>query len=315
MRCAVFGLVMSVVLSTACGGEPRAKSPAPATATATKAQVQGPIVARVDGEPVSLDDVQQTVLATGLSPAEALGRIEAEALLAEHARRTGYGGSKKDERAIEAARVRVLLRVEIERGTAPEQIPAAAVKERFEQVRKKRDRPEGRAVLHVLFRVEGGVQENGAQEQKARLAAQQLLDKVRSLSAQDVRSALESYPPKSERDGLPIVRERIGDARKGQGLAAPFEQAIFATSTPQLIREIVRTSFGYHVIFVEAIVPAESLNFGDAESAVRQALSTEIRAKALETLLARLKAEGAIQYHEAAIRKGLSDDKLLGEGM
>ncbi len=305
---ALLGLALCVIAAGACDDEPRRATTS--AARPAKADVQGPIIARIDGEPVSLEDVQQTVDATGLSPADALARIEAETLLAEHARRSGYGKSKQDERAIEGARVRALLRVAVERGTAPHEIAAAEVKQRFDEVRKKQERPEGRAVTHVLFRSEDAVQ-----DAKAEAAASELLERARLLSADERRRLFESYPSKSERDGLRVTREKIADARADAGLVPAFVQAIFGAKQPQLVSAVVRTSFGYHVINVDGVVPALTLNYSDVEPAIRQALSIEARSIALEQLVSKLRAESTVQFHEPAIASGLADDNILGAGM
>jgi peptidyl-prolyl cis-trans isomerase C len=299
---------MSLLLTLGCQDE--ARNEVRAAAMPAKVDVQGPVVARVDGEPVSLEDVRQTVEATGLSPADALARLEAETLLADYAQRAGYGGSKQDERAIDAARVRALLRVAVERGTAPEDISEADVKARFDVVRSQRERSEGRRFLQVLFRVE-----QPAQEATAKAAATELLEQIRGLSGDEAQARLGSYPAKSVRDGVTVVREHVADAQKNGTLAAPLEQAVFSVEPPKLVAEVVKTSFGYHVVAVQGTVAAVTLDFSEAQPLIRQTLSLEARTRALDALIAKLKVDRPIRYDEAAIAKGLADDKILGDGM
>jgi len=98
-------------LSVACGQDPDAAAP-----HAGKAREQGAVVARVNGDAISLDEVREVCAASGLSPEDALARLVEERLLAQHAEARGYGELAETRAAVTRARVRALLEEQVERG-------------------------------------------------------------------------------------------------------------------------------------------------------------------------------------------------------
>lgn len=83
---------------------------------------EGVAVAHVNGDPISLSEVQQLCDATQLSPHKALERLVAERLLAQHAAARGYGALPEVKRAQQQASVRVLLAQELEGPGQPPQV-------------------------------------------------------------------------------------------------------------------------------------------------------------------------------------------------
>lgn len=97
-------------LSTACGEgsggvSPRAVEVRPPT---------GPVVARVNGEAIALEEVRQVCAASGLTPEEALARLVDERVLAQYAEARGYGDLAETRSAVVRARVRALLEESVE---------------------------------------------------------------------------------------------------------------------------------------------------------------------------------------------------------
>ncbi len=101
MRGLALGLVL---LWSACGeGASPGSSGAGLAARAT-----GPVVARVNGDPIGLDEVRTVCASSGLSPEQALARLEDERLLAQYAEARGYG-ALVSRLELERARARALL--------------------------------------------------------------------------------------------------------------------------------------------------------------------------------------------------------------
>ena len=98
-------------LSVACGPDPDAAAP-----RADEARVQGMVVARVNGDAISLEEVRKVCAASGLAPEDALARLVEERLLAQHAEARGYGDLAETRAAVTRARVRALLEEQVERG-------------------------------------------------------------------------------------------------------------------------------------------------------------------------------------------------------
>jgi len=74
------------------------------------------VVARVNGEPIGLNEVRAVCAASQLSPEEAFQRVIDERLLAQYARARGYGELSASKQELERARVRALLEQVVERG-------------------------------------------------------------------------------------------------------------------------------------------------------------------------------------------------------
>jgi hypothetical protein len=129
-RVALGGFVAFALLAAGCEqGGARPRHSAPST------QVEGLVVARVNGEAITAAEVERVVQLTGLTPREAVERLVGERLLVQHAEARGYGELAVVRRELERARVRALLQEVIERGRAPEDIPLEKVRARFEQKR------------------------------------------------------------------------------------------------------------------------------------------------------------------------------------
>lgn len=277
---------------------------------AVQKQVQqkaaGPIVARVNGQPITLAEVEELAKATNLSPTEALARLEEELVLAAYAHEKGYGQDAQTARALKQARVRAMLKVAVERGTAPSDVPLTEVQQRFEDVRKRDERPEMRTITHVLFKTA----EKG-DEAKARAEAEALLREVSGKPDIEAQLAvLEQVPEKGKYHGLEVVRETMETFK--ERLEAPFADAAFALNEPGRVSRVARTSFGFHVILVRAIKPPYRLVFAEQEQAVRDQLSVEKRQAALAKLVETLQVKDAPQLDDAFVRKALADDRLLG---
>jgi hypothetical protein len=99
----VLGLVM------ACGEGSR-QAP-----TSRAVRETGPVVARVNGDPIGLDEVRRLCAASSLSAEQALERLVEERLLAQHAEARGYGELAETRNALLRAQVRALLEDSVER--------------------------------------------------------------------------------------------------------------------------------------------------------------------------------------------------------
>src|SRR5688500_1639701 len=97
------------LLLCACDGGGDGEHAAP-----ERAQVRGPIVARVQGTPIGLEQVRELVQETGLSPRTALSRLEDAVLLQQRAEQRGYQRSELVQQEARRALVRALLAQAVE---------------------------------------------------------------------------------------------------------------------------------------------------------------------------------------------------------
>jgi hypothetical protein len=117
-----------LLLLWACGGDDGTG----ARAGPGRTQARGPIVARVEGTPIGLEQVRELAQATGLSPRDALSRLEDAVLLQQQAEQLGYQRSELVQRETRRALVQALLAETVEAEVRPEGVPDAELRARFE---------------------------------------------------------------------------------------------------------------------------------------------------------------------------------------
>lgn len=293
--------LLAVALGMGCGHEPgAAETTAPSqalrgpVARVGDAVVGGDVVSTVDGEPIRLSEVEEVVRATGLSPRLALQRLQDERVLAHVATR---GGAEEPREAREAARraaVRALLAREIEAVHTPAAVPSADVERRASEIRAGLSGPETRRASHVLV----PLPEDASEERVA--AAMRLATRIRdALRAESApASALDRFA--GEQGAFSVEVEHLHAMRRDE-LATPFADALFGAASPGLIDEVVRTSFGVHVVVLEEIVPPWEVPREEWEPAVRRQLALEARAHAVQDLARRLASTREVVIDPAAV--------------
>lgn len=290
MRAAV-AIALSIAASACSGPSAMDGEPVPeaATGAASEARAEGPIVATVDGVDISLREVEDVVRRTGLSPRQALTRLEEEVVLARAAEAEGMGDDDPEVRDVERrAAVQALLAREIEERIRPETIPDEEVAERLLRDLPMFAQPERRASVHVLARPirDAPPEADAAAERFARRVLSELMAEA------DPAAAAERYRDENvEGRTFEILVEAVPAARREGDLAAPYAAGLFGPTALGLVPEVVHSRFGWHVIVVTEILPPWEMPREEAESLVRRQLAVEARAAALVALEDRLMAE------------------------
>lgn len=143
--------------------------------------------------------------------------------------------------------------VEIGSGTEPDE---EFLRNRFEQQKGRFISPEQRQVSHILVEVSASADE--ASKQTARQKADELAQRARA-----------------GEDFAELAREHsddIGSSENGGDLgwlepgvmSETFEEAMYALSLERPISDPVQTGFGWHVILLRDIQPAEGMDFEEA---------------------------------------------------
>jgi hypothetical protein len=128
-RAAILFLLLLLLL-WACGGDGADERAAP-----ERMHARGPIVAHVQGTAIGLEQVRELAQATGLSPRDALSRLEDAVLLQQRAEQLGYQRSELVQRETRRALVQALLAETVEAEVKPEAVPDAELRARFESER------------------------------------------------------------------------------------------------------------------------------------------------------------------------------------
>ncbi len=142
-------------------------------------------------------------------------------------------------------------------------------REFYEQNKKRYEVPEQRRASHIL--VAAAKDANEADNAKAKAKAEDLLKKLRATPPADVAATFAKLAKQNSDD--PGSAAKGGDLDwLGRGATVPpFENALFALKDQQ-ISDVVRSDFGYHIIELTGVKPAEVKPF----DAVKGEITAEI---------------------------------------
>jgi len=284
MSCALSLLLVSLL---GCG-TPSAMDGEPRPVIEDEGEAHGPVIATVDGTAITVGEVEDVVRRTGLSPREALTRLEEEVVLSRAAGEAGIDRSDPEVRDVERrAAVQALLAREIEERITPASIDGAAVEARLTHDAAMFAQPERRAAVHVLATPDPGAgpEAEAAAERFARRVATELAAEA------DPATAAQRYQDENDPGRSFTIRVEVLPPARRDELVQPFADALFGAEAPGLVPTPVHTQFGWHVMVVTEIVPPWDMPRDEAEAVVRRQMAVEARAEALIALEDRLMAE------------------------
>jgi hypothetical protein len=304
------GILVALIVA-ACGAPP----PAPeATAAAPIAAPvpEGSIVARVDGEPIALAEVEATARATGLSPLDALHRLEQERALDHRASRAALASDGEAEDAMRRASVQALLRARVEDAVPPSSVSDDEIAARYEATRASWARPERRASLNVL------AAPRTAGDEAALAAARRFVEQAipRLVAAADPAAEAHALETEVGDDRSFTLRvEDVPAAPRHGALEEPYAAALFAiATTPGVAPEPVTTHFGVHAIVLTGIHPPFEISLAEATPILRRQLVAEHRGAALDALTNELASRTTVAVDErlvaAVVARDLSSDAV-----
>jgi peptidyl-prolyl cis-trans isomerase C len=95
----------------------------------------------------------------------------------------------------------------------------------------------------------------------------------------------------------------LGYIQRGQ-VGKEFEKAAFSLKRPGEISDIVKTTFGYHIIRLEDRKPPRQLSFEEVRDKIIQKLKEQKKQKALEDYLKKVKKQYKIVINEKLLEGG-----------
>lgn len=253
------------------------------------------VVARVGDQPITESDIRARMNADGVGAEQALQELIDEELWAWEARRRGLTETREDERSVERLMVRAMLH-DIEREITPESISEQEVRQDFAERADELRSPEKRRSWHIL------VQDT---TEAGHALAESILKEARE--AEDPRSVYERYAGgEANHASLPIKAEELPPITIKASIEEPYKKALFAAKSEGLLKHPVETSYGWHVIDLEEIIPAGDETAQDFEEAIRQRLSQKKRFERVMGIIEQLQAKGLVTYHDDAVNRLLS---------
>jgi len=167
-----------------------------------------------------------------------------------------------------------------------------AVRAYYETHRAQLQRPEMAQARHILLATidpATGAGLSDALKAEKRLQAENLVRRARQ--GEDFTALVKQY---SEDTG---TKDKLGEYIFSRGQMVPeFEVAAFSLQ-PDSISDVVTTTYGYHIIKLIQIIPAEPIPLDQIRDELRQKLEQEkIQGELMPRYLEKLKAEAELEY-------------------
>lgn len=291
--------LVAAFLGLACGGEAPTSAPEAEDrehAEHVPIELQGQVVSTVDGAPITLGEVQELVRETGLTPLEAVRRLQEERVLLAHARAHGPEDVHEARAATQRAAVRAFLRERIERSITPQSFSPEEVRARAEQNEARFTRPERRQSTHVLAEVSDDAPSELSE--RAMAFIQEAIERLEA--APDPVAAAHSIASSAQALSFRVRVEDLPPVERRGPLVSEYSEALFSRQSVGVVAEPVRTRFGWHAIVLTDIHPAWQAPEDEIDETIRKELTTEARARALDALLEEVAARTDIEIDESA---------------
>ena len=251
------------------------------------------------GHPIGASEVAARMQADMVDARTALDALIDEEILVQEARRQGFVQSPEDQRSAERIMVRSMLR-DFEAELTPDSIPADEVQADFDEHGDKLQIPERRDSWHILVKEPG---------EQGRALAESILDELRR--AEDPRTVFDRYAGDDAPDSpVDVKTEDLPAITRKARIEKTYKDALFSAKSEGVIEEVVKTSYGWHVIVLTEITPGERKTVKDLDSEIRERLSQKKRFERLVQVVESLEARGLVDYEEAAIERLLAMPRL-----
>jgi peptidyl-prolyl cis-trans isomerase D len=198
----------------------------------------------------------------------------------------------------------ILTRAKVE---AEVKIPEEQVRQQYERdLQSRYTRPEQRRASHILFKVESAA--SPAEVEKARRQAEKVLAQARA--GADFAALARQH---SQDTGSAAQGGDLGFFGRG-AMIAEFENEAFRLPVGQ-ISDLVRSSYGFHVIKVTGSQPGGEVPFEDARAEIERALKfqrvQEEMTRQARTWAERLRAGDSLEKIGRAEKLEIQDTGLL----
>lgn len=222
----------------------------------------------------------------------ALDALVAEAVLVRAADKAGLPPDPAGLRKADRLMVRAFLH-DMEADHEPRDIPPEKVRADFEKYRDNYQVLERRASTHLLAKSDGGA---------ARATVLAALEEARS--ADDPIAALRRFAEaRAQRADFEVLVEELPPITRKASMEKPFIDALFGARAKGLLKDPIKTSYGWHAIVLTDIQPAQARTLGDVEEDIRGRLSDQSRFETLVALVQALEAEGLVVYNPAVVTR------------
>jgi hypothetical protein len=144
-----------------------------------------------------------------------------------------------------------------------------------------------------------------SQSEAAEALAESILGELQG--ADDPRTVYDRYAdggPENLR--LQLKAEDLPAITKNASLKESYKDAVFGAKSEGPLKNVVKTSYGWHAIVVTEILPEETRTLEDAETEIRERVSQTRRLGAIVAIVQGLEAQGLVHYDAQGVQRLLS---------
>lgn len=281
---------------------PRSESTrrAPSTTTHLAPSERAALVGEAE---VSRQEVARLALALGITPRDALERLEEEALLVAEAEKQGIGEEVPVRSSGERVAVQRLLAVEVEEKVQPSSIPLSDVTAYYEAHHAEYDHPELRHSVHVLAKLSNDAP--AAQVEAARRFIERVIVEMTTENPTEVVQRYAALAPRSE---FEVVAQEVPPLARTSEAAPAYLEAIFDLSRVGVFPQPVQTSFGIHAVALTRLDPEAHRSVSEVAPEIRSLLVTPLRERRVAELIRGLEQRTQIVRNEESIEQALAHD-------
>lgn len=249
-------------------------------------------LAFVDNVPILINEVEALVLRASIAPRQALTLLETERLLYAEAERRGYASDPEIELITKQTAVQQLLIDRIEKAVS---LSGDELESAYE--RNQREHSELRGSLHVLAKLN-----KNASPASMKTAQQIAREAIASFSREPNPDRVLEIFGRRDSAEIRVVTERLPLISKYDAFAPEYKEALFSLSRPGVVPQPVRTSFGWHAIYLTEIKPVQTSDGQKTEELGQSPLLIEKRTKALTDMLEKARRSAQIVENSVDIQ-------------
>ncbi|WP_300366769.1 peptidyl-prolyl cis-trans isomerase [Hydrogenimonas sp.] len=251
------------------------------------------VLATVNGHKITKSDIQEVMNAMGARTTydalpndvkkKVLDQVIEQQLLQEKAIKSGIEKDKEYKEALAKLKKKLALDVWMKKQLDKIKVSDAEAKKAYEEHKSAFQRPESVHARHILVKTEK--------------EAKDIVDTLNKTPKAQLKTKFEelartkSTGPSASRGG------DLGTFGRKQ-MVKPFSDAAFSLKAGEFTKTPVKTQFGYHVIYVEEKLPAQTIPFNEVKDRIKQNLKMEKFKEKMQKIAQDLKAKAKIKYNQ-----------------
>jgi hypothetical protein len=278
-----------ILVAAGCNARPPANAPsAPMVAASSGDEV----VATVEGRPIYAADVRRQAIAGHLDRKAALDELIDAELVAGEAARRGLDRDLSVHLAAKGALVRRLLATGFEREVTPSTVPAALVRRAYDR-EKALNHDLVLDVSHMLLPIKPSAP--APERDAARARMEKLALRVKTIGSE------EGFEKLGRDEGLLV--ERFVTPRTGF-TESSFSIPVFdQLKKPGDTSTVLSTSFGFHVAYLNRVIPPQHIPLKEVEPKIRSDIFPEYQRRAFSSLVDEAMARHRLELHAERLEK------------